>query len=147
MKANAHNWLDDLSPERREEIERIAAEAGRQSDEHMRRVCSSFGYRHGCYWAMVTWIMATLFVAFVGVMGFALFAPTQDMSFQTKISVMIGIPSLSCLVIAALFFIFLKVRYALRVLGILILVIIIGQLLFRVLDPLINAVVITLLGG
>jgi hypothetical protein len=54
---------------------------------------------------------------------------------------------LSCLVIAALFFIFLKVRYALRVLGILILVIIIGQLLFRVLDPLINAAVITLLGG
>jgi|GEM_PF-6970960 len=147
MKANTHDWLDDLSPERREEVEHITAEAGRRSDEHMRRVCSSFGYKHGYYWAMITWITATLFVTLVGIMGFALFAPTQDMSFQTKIGIMNVTLSVSLLIIPVLLFVFLKVRYALRALGILIVVIIIGQLLFHVLDPLINAAVITLLGG
>ncbi|MDT4851516.1 hypothetical protein FQZ97_856980 [compost metagenome] len=147
MKATAHNWLDDLSPERREEVERTIAEAGRQSDEHMRRVCSSFGYKHGYYWAMITWITLTLFVSFLGIMGFALFAPTQEMSFQAKISIMNGILSFSCLIIPVLLFVFLKARYAIRVLGVLVVVIIIGQLLFHVLDPLINAAVISLLEG
>lgn len=147
MKATTHDWLDDLSPERREEIKRLTAEAGRQSDAHMRRVCTAFGYRHGSYWAMITCITLTLFVTFVGVMGFALFAPTDEMTFSAKISIMGGILSFSCLIIPVLLFVFLKARYALRVLGVLVVVITIGQLLFRVLDPLINAAVISLLGG
>ncbi|MCY1548264.1 hypothetical protein D9M68_843630 [compost metagenome] len=69
------------------------------------------------------------------------------MSFQAKISIMNGILSFSCLIIPVLLFVFLKARYAIRVLGVLVVVIIIGQLLFHVLDPLINAAVISLLEG
>ena len=145
MKANVDNWLENLSPERREEIERLAAEAGRQSDEHMQRVCSSFGYKHGSYWAMINWIMLTLFVAIASVMGFALFEPTQEMTFQAKINVLFGIVSIPCLIIPMLLFIFLKTRYAFRVFGVLIIVTIIGQLLFGMIDPLLHMAINALL--
>lgn len=145
MKANTDNWLENLSPERREEIEQLAAEAGRQSDEHMQRVCSSFGYKHGSYWAMISWIMLTLFVAIASAMGFALFEPTQEMTFQAKINVLFGILSLSCLIIPLLLFVFLRARYAFRVLGVLIVMLIIGQLLFNMIDPLLHAAINALL--
>jgi len=145
MKANVDNWLENLSPERREEIERIAVETGRQSDEHIQRVCSSFGYKHGNYWAMIAWIMLTLFVAIASTMGFALFEPTQEMTFQTKINVLFGIFSVSCLIITLLFFIYLKARYAFRVFGVLIIVLIVWQLLFGMIDPLLHAAINALL--
>jgi hypothetical protein len=145
MKSTGLDWLDTLSPERREEVNRLAAEAGRQSDEHMQRVCTSFGYRHGYYWTMITYIMLTLFASFLGVLAFGLFAPTQDMAFDAKIGIMSVILCSSCLIIPVLFFVFLKPRYAFRALGVLILVVAIWQLLFSIFDPMFNMAINALL--
>ena len=145
MKTNANNWLNDLSPEQRTEIKRITEEAERQSDEHMQRVCSPFGYKHGNYWAMIAWSFTSLFAAVAGAIGFALFAPIQEIAFQSKINILLGIASVPCLIIPILLFVFLKARYALRVLGVMIVVVIIGQLLFGMIDPLLHLAVDALL--
>lgn len=145
MKTNTNNWLNGLSPEQRKEIDRITAEAERQSDEYMQRVCSPFGYKHGNYWAMIAWSFTALFAAVAGVVGFALFAPTQEIAFQTKINILLGIATVPCLIIPILLFVFLKARYAFRVLGVLIVVVVIGQLLFGMIDPLLHFAVDALL--
>jgi hypothetical protein len=147
MKANTHDWLDDLSPERRENVERTIAEAGRQSDEHMQRVCSSFGYKHGGYWAMCMWIMATLIFSVFAVIGLALYVSSgHTMTFQEKLGVMGWMVYPPFVIVPVLIFIFMKLKYAVRVLGVMIVLLIIAQFTFHFLDGLLYVVLKVHLG-
>ena len=80
-------------------------------------------------------------------MAFAVHPSTQGMTFTDKIVALGTILSLPLLVVPAVLFIFLKARYALRVLGFLMVLLLVGQLLMQTLDPVINEGFIKLLGG
>lgn len=102
--------------DRPSEIEITAFSADIDEENHRRRYCSGFGYRHGGTWNMVIWMVVMIILAGCLVWGLAFAAPGSGTTLVA--SPLFWVALLPMLAVPIVPFLFLKLRYALLAIAI-----------------------------
>ncbi len=107
-----------------------------EADEDDRRMFTTFGYNRGRMPALFVWLFAPIVVAGLTIIGLAGFYPESISA--TSLLWWIIIPPFALLPVTP--FVFLKVRYAMRALGIIIAILVVMVLVFAMFNAIMRAI-------